>query len=201
VKPTAMQMRKALEERLAAIRSKVPARLLRAGDLVEYLAVYGGWRTGRVLRVQPRANRIVVGPPTRDDLPRGHKDLADAMRVHVARVELPDGRTVDRVTHREPRGTIVLAQQITGVFQGPPEAGRAIVRPGTDAWIQFTAARAAGATGDGKPDNRTVAGTGIGAMEGHVQAPADAQSAAPPNPAAVLQHELRDALAAQGGTT
>lgn len=194
MRPTALQVRKALEGRLAALRVRIPAKVLRIGDLVEYLATYGAWRTGRVLRVQPRANRIVVGPPTRNDLPRGYKDLADALRAHVTRVEMPDGKTVDRVVHREPRGTLVFAQQIIGVFQGEPGSGRTVVRPGTDAWIQFIEARAAedrtdkrteGAEGPSESENPSVA-TGA-----KYPAPSEMRSpAAPPNPVAAFQADL-----------
>jgi len=114
MKPTAMQLRKALEERLVSV--------LRPGDLVEYLDLSGGWRGGRVVRVQPRAGRVIVGAYARADLPRGHKDLA---------------RYVSK-THR-----LVLAAQIVGVLV--KEDGRHVsVRPGTDAWVTFTEARAAG---------------------------------------------------------
>ena len=122
MKPTAMQMRKALEERLRALKVQVPVSVLREGDLVEYLDLSGGWRGGRVVRIQPRAGRVVVGAYAKEDLPRGHKDLA-------------------RYVSKKRR--LVLAAQLVGVLA--KEDGRHVsVRPGTDAWITFTAARAAG---------------------------------------------------------
>lgn len=176
MKPTPMERRKAFEKRLGALKTEVPIGAVRAGDLVEYLSELSGFRFGKVVRVQPRARRVIVGAYGREDLPRGFKDLA---------------RYVSN------RHRVVVVAQLTGILVG--KAQRSIVRPGTDAWVTFIEARAAGAD---KGDNgvRTVDREHVerpavnGASARDIGSVPSAQPAAAPNPAVAFQRELRDAF-------
>jgi hypothetical protein len=111
-------MRKELEGRLTAIRARVSIDLVRHGDFVEYIEVNGGWHVGRVVRMQPRARRVVLGGPRRADLPRGAKDLA----------------------HNGHRNVLVHEAQLVGILVGPV-GGRQVARPGTPAWDALVAER------------------------------------------------------------
>ncbi len=211
MKATAMQMRKALDERLAALRVQIRAKALRAGDLVEYIDLQGGFRAGRVVRVMPRAGRLVLGALTREDLPHGSKGLADCLRVHLAYRRGDDGILRERFVRREPKRVMVRENQVVGVFVGPL-GDREVARPGTDAWVTFLAARAAERGTDTRTEGAespAESGNAAQVPERHralrstrrqYPVPSEMPSpAAAPNPVAAFQAELRAALEAGGG--